>query len=553
MKKKYLVFDEMGQSIRSLFWGFWWTCLFFGLINFWFMNGIAGYFQQLEPSRIEAISDSICETLHQTETQDPEFAQLKKALCPTNDETGQIAGEDIEIVLAFGGGKYPIEQVSKAAWDELTDGKFQTKLSASFEIHGQPWNWYKSFFYYPDRTFPTTEQLANELLSCRSFRMYLGNTDQDWCPQVIQDRLGLNNINKKLQKKLTENIDKVMNGTSQYKPGLRKGTISAYNMRRVWNGLIQWLTVWLALSGLAFLWYRKKLYQRERCLFQEKMFVKRSMRSKKLKLIEKEVVDESKIPLFVSDFLAQRGLNQQVAINDPIFKEYVDSVNKKLYSDAFARRFNIVRIVNTVNQACLNDKNEGIQILDSEINQTREEMSSRGFFSRFVIFAVPTIGFVGTVLGISEALGGADKVLSAATEPLQISAIQSMTVNLSLAFDTTLVALLLSIPLTLFSEILIRRDDENLTLAYQVIMDKNIEHIKNEIPDAAISDEEFEAKVEAKVKGIIQTELTQLVDKIHNNSINTLLQTMQQWAGQHRLETDKQADNNDSQTTTTGQ
>ncbi len=266
MKKKYLVFDEMGQSVRSLFWGFWWTCLFFGLINFWFLNGIAGYFQQLEPSRIDAISDSICDTLHQTETQEPELAQLKQALCSTANR--QIASEDIEIALAFGGGKYPIEQVSKVAWDKLKQGQFQTKLSAAVEIQGQPRNWYHSFFYYPDRTFPTTEELANELLSCRSFRMYLGNTDQDWCPQVIQDRLGLNNISKKMQQELTENIDKVMNGTSQYKPGLRKGTLSAYNMRRVWNGFIQWLTVWLALSGLTFLWYRKKLYLRERSLFQ---------------------------------------------------------------------------------------------------------------------------------------------------------------------------------------------------------------------------------------------------------------------------------------------
>ncbi len=105
------------------------------------------------------------------------------------------------------------------------------------------------------------------------------------------------------------------------------------------------------------------------------------------------------------------------------------------------------------------------------------------------------------MLGISEALGGADKVLSAATEPLQIAAIQSMTVNLSLAFDTTLVALLLSIPLTLFSEILIRRDDENLTLAYQVIMDKNIECIQNQSPEAAaISDEDLRPKLRPKSK-----------------------------------------------------
>jgi len=56
---------------------------------------------------------------------------------------------------------------------------------------------------------------------------------------------------------------------------------------------------------------------------------------------------------------------------------------------------------------------------------------------RYLIWAIPSIGFIGTVRGIGEALSFADNALA--------GDIAGMTNSLGVAFNSTLVALLISI------------------------------------------------------------------------------------------------------------
>lgn len=69
----------------------------------------------------------------------------------------------------------------------------------------------------------------------------------------------------------------------------------------------------------------------------------------------------------------------------------------------------------------------------------------------FVLWVLPTIGFIGTVIGISKALGDADKVVVAKGIMEQSDAINVVTSLLSEAFDTTLIALVCSIPVFVFA------------------------------------------------------------------------------------------------------
>ena len=62
-------------------------------------------------------------------------------------------------------------------------------------------------------------------------------------------------------------------------------------------------------------------------------------------------------------------------------------------------------------------------------------------FIRYISWAIPSIGFIGTVRGIGEALSKADEAIS--------GNISNMTESLGIAFNSTFVALLLSIFLTL--------------------------------------------------------------------------------------------------------
>jgi len=65
----------------------------------------------------------------------------------------------------------------------------------------------------------------------------------------------------------------------------------------------------------------------------------------------------------------------------------------------------------------------------------------------YITWAIPSLGFLGTVLGISQALGSSDEVVKAPDVASQALAITDVTTNLGVAFDTTLIALICSIPL----------------------------------------------------------------------------------------------------------
>jgi biopolymer transport protein ExbB/TolQ len=73
---------------------------------------------------------------------------------------------------------------------------------------------------------------------------------------------------------------------------------------------------------------------------------------------------------------------------------------------------------------------------------------------RYLIWAIPSIGFIGTVRGIGEALSLADKALA--------GDIAGMTNSLGVAFNSTLVALLISILLMFLFHQLQRLQDGQL-------------------------------------------------------------------------------------------
>ena len=73
---------------------------------------------------------------------------------------------------------------------------------------------------------------------------------------------------------------------------------------------------------------------------------------------------------------------------------------------------------------------------------------------RYVIWAIPSIGFVGTVRGIGQALSQADAALA--------GDIAGMTASLGTAFNSTLVALLASLVLMLLLHALQRAQDRRL-------------------------------------------------------------------------------------------
>jgi biopolymer transport protein ExbB/TolQ len=101
-------------------------------------------------------------------------------------------------------------------------------------------------------------------------------------------------------------------------------------------------------------------------------------------------------------------------------------------------------------------------------------------FPRVLIWAIPLLGFIGTVVGISQAVNGFSGFLKKAEQIDQIKdGIGTVTNGLAIAFDTTLLALFVSI-LVMIPLVLVERYETKLLLAIDVfINDKLLPRLKD--------------------------------------------------------------------------
>lgn len=92
------------------------------------------------------------------------------------------------------------------------------------------------------------------------------------------------------------------------------------------------------------------------------------------------------------------------------------------------------------------------------------------------IWAIPILGFVGTVIGISTAVGGFSDVLQVADDLGQIkTTLTRVTVGLAVAFDTTLLALVISV-LIMFPASIVQRREERMLARVDDFCNRNVLH-----------------------------------------------------------------------------
>lgn len=105
---------------------------------------------------------------------------------------------------------------------------------------------------------------------------------------------------------------------------------------------------------------------------------------------------------------------------------------------------------------------EVVEFLAAESTTDEGRVEASYALIRVFVWAVPTLGFIGTVIGIGAAVGGFSETLEAASslEGMKES-IGTVTGGLGVAFDTTLLALVMSI-LIMFPASAVQQAEENL-------------------------------------------------------------------------------------------
>ena len=118
-----------------------------------------------------------------------------------------------------------------------------------------------------------------------------------------------------------------------------------------------------------------------------------------------------------------------------LYADDVRKIQRDLQSSPKRGLFILIEIVIQLATKFLRTANPGevIDMNSNLIRLKRDESEKDQSLIRYILWLIPSLGFIGTVLGISAAMGeisGAD--------------INKITVDLGIAFDTTLVALVLS-------------------------------------------------------------------------------------------------------------
>lgn len=132
-------------------------------------------------------------------------------------------------------------------------------------------------------------------------------------------------------------------------------------------------------------------------------------------------------------------------------------------------------ILNRIDRAIglwLSTKDVGRVTTWASAESTRDTSSSDSSYSlcRVLIWAIPILGFIGTVLGLAVAVSGFGVLGGSAEIGAIKEAIGQVTLGLGVAFDTTLLALMLTV-LLMFPLSFIQRSEENFFVELENYLD----------------------------------------------------------------------------------
>ncbi len=110
---------------------------------------------------------------------------------------------------------------------------------------------------------------------------------------------------------------------------------------------------------------------------------------------------------------------------------------------------------------------EVLGFVETQVGLYNARIESEQSFVNYIAWAIPSVGFIGTVLGIAASLGYAKDASTAA-------GIEKVTDMLAVAFDTTFIALVLSIILMFLIHSLHKQQEELFASIKEYVLDNLI-------------------------------------------------------------------------------
>lgn len=153
------------------------------------------------------------------------------------------------------------------------------------------------------------------------------------------------------------------------------------------------------------------------------------------------------------------------ALSDEILEKIRQGiVNRRYGKAAFLPRL----ILRTIDQFTMSKKeDQAISVLNSSLELYMHEIDLRYSIMRYLTWLIPSLGFIGTVMGIMFALQYAGVPENAQAEDF----LYQVTNRLGVAFTTTLVALVMSAVIVLIQSLVQSKEERALNEAGQYCLD----------------------------------------------------------------------------------
>lgn len=202
--------------------------------------------------------------------------------------------------------------------------------------------------------------------------------------------------------------------------------------------------------------------------------------------------------------LLPRGIGDPITpANAPAFLSYL----RTLPADK-RRGYLVGRIARALEHyAARESAEEVVEQLSAQAQNDENAVESSYTMVRVFIWAVPILGFIGTVLGIGASVAGfSDAVASAGDLDVMKESIGSVTSGLGIAFDTTLLALVMSI-FIMFPTSSLQKAEEDFLAA---VDDYCARHLVRRLGDASPGDSLDEQALDRVADRVVERLLTAL-------------------------------------------
>jgi biopolymer transport protein ExbB/TolQ len=172
--------------------------------------------------------------------------------------------------------------------------------------------------------------------------------------------------------------------------------------------------------------------------------------------------------LFNVALLAHGILNQRTQdaeVEQALYNDGLDSLNQ---TSLLKRRIDEITSISNKQQPTLSEYN---QVVEQQAQLEREDTDVSILYLHTAMWAIPVLGFLGTVWGIAEAVANLIPLLQGlSAQALGGPQLADSLAGLGVAFDTTLVALALSLPAMAIISLLEKSAYEDMLIRNRIVL-----------------------------------------------------------------------------------